>query len=349
MILNFRSSGGPSTIRVPQDMLSIQEAIETSSDGDLVLVSPGIYEEQINFLDKNITLASLMYSGFESDLLEETILDGLGEGPVITINGGQDQSSIVMGFVIENGSSIEAGGGILIKNSSPTISRNIIRNNQAGNCGGSGGGLAILENSYAHIFANTIIDNMVSGDCDCVCYFGGGIYVDETSWPIIGGSVTLGNVFKNNSADYGMELYKSYSNDSSDWVPIYAHHNTFENCPPDFPSEIYPENGWDLDNCHSLLIEGIYLTSPEHFLMYSNFPNPFNSSTSIKVLLNKRGNIQINIFNLKGENIETLSKNNLNKGVNYFKWVPDKIPSGVYFLKLNFDNYVQTQKVLFVK
>ena len=349
LILNFRSSNGPSTIRVPQDITSIQEAIIASSDGDLILVSPGTYEGQIDFLDKNISLASLIYSGFDSSLLEETILDGLVEGPVVTINGGQDQSSLVMGFVIENGFSVESGGGLLIKNSSPTISRNIIRNNQAGDCGGNGGGIAILEDSYAHIFANTIYDNIVSGDCDCVCYFGGGIYVDESSWPIIGGSVTLGNIFENNTADYGMELYRGHSNDSSSWTPIYAHHNIFKNCPPEFPTEVYPENGWDLDNCHSLSVKNTDVISPDAFLIYPNFPNPFNSSTNLKILLNNKGSISLTIFNLKGETIENISIENLNEGINFFKWKPNGIPSGVYFIKSSFNDRIQTQKVLLVK
>ena len=349
LILNFRSSNGPSTIRVPQDITSIQEAIIASSDGDLILVSPGTYEGQIDFLDKNISLASLIYSGFDSSLLEETILDGLGEGPVVTINGGQDQSSLVMGFAIENGFSVESGGGLLIKNSSPTISRNIIRNNQAGDCGGNGGGIAILEDSYAHIFANTVYDNIVSGDCDCVCYFGGGIYVDESSWPIIGGSVTLGNTFENNTADYGMELYRGHSNDSSSWTPIYAHHNIFKNCPPEFPTEVYPENGWDLDNCHSLSVKNTDVISPDAFLIYPNFPNPFNSSTNLKILLNNKGSISLTIFNLKGETIENISIENLNEGINFFKWKPNGIPSGVYFIKSSFNDRIQTQKVLLVK
>ena len=47
-----------------------------------------------------------------------------------------------LGFQIQNGNSHNYGG-ILIENSSPTIDRNIIINNSAGNCGGGGGGIAI--------------------------------------------------------------------------------------------------------------------------------------------------------------------------------------------------------------
>ena len=192
-------------------------------------------------------------------------------------------------------------------------------------------------------------DNIVSGDCDCICYFGGGIYVDESSWPIIGGSITLGNTFENNIADYGMELYRGHSDDSSNWTPIYAHHNTFENCPPEFPAEVYPQNGWDLDNCHSLFVKNNDVMSPDAFLIYPNFPNPFNSSTNLQIFLNNKGSISVTIFNLKGETIENILIEDLDEGINYFKWKPNGIPSGVYFIKSSFNDYIQTQKVLFVK
>ena len=173
--------------------------------------------------------------------------------------------------------------------------------------------------------------------------------MDESSWPIIGGSITLGNTFENNIADYGMELYREHSDDSSNWTPIYAHHNTFENCPPEFPAEVYPQNGWDLDNCHSLFVKNNDVMSPDAFLIYPNFPNPFNSSTNLQIFLNNKGSISVTIFNLKGETIENILIEDLNEGINYFKWKPNGIPSGVYFIKSSFNNYIQTQKVLFVK
>ena len=351
LILDYRAYNGPSIIRVTEDFLSIQSAIESASDGDIILVDPGTYPGQINFLDKNITLASLIYSGYDQNDIAKTILDGNGQGPIVTFNDGQDPSAILLGFIIKNGSASQSGGGILIEDASPTIDRNIIHNNHAGSCGGTGGGIAVQGESYPHIFGNVIHDNIVSGDCDCICYYGGGVYVDTTSWPVLGGSVTLGNTFYNNSADYGTELFRDHDEDTTNWIPIYAHHNIFEDCPPD-SYNVYPINGWDLENCHTLdiTIDIVSDNQPlaEDFYLYPNFPNPFNPLTNIRFFLKTSNTVLLNIYDLEGKLVK-MNKLKLDSGTHVVQWDASQSPSGIYLIKLQAGVNTQIQKAILVK
>ena len=105
-ILDFRSNNGPDVLRVSEEYASIQSAIIDANNGDLILVEPGIYNEQIDFLGKNISLVSLPFSGYEDNNIGIVTLDGGGQGPVVTINSGEDQSSILLGFRIRNGYSL---------------------------------------------------------------------------------------------------------------------------------------------------------------------------------------------------------------------------------------------------
>ena len=348
MILDYRGNNGPDVIRVTQDYPTIQSAIDNSSDGDIIIVDPGTFTGQINFLDKNITLSALIYSGYDENNIEKSILDGNNQGTVVTINGGQDQSTILIGFTIQNGNSNEYGGGILIEDSSPVIDRNIIQGNSAGSCGGAGGGIAIIGDSYPHIFTNEIYNNSVSGDCDCYCYFGGGIYVDTPSWPILGGSITLGNVLYGNTADNGRQLFRDHSADTSSWTPIYAHHNYFQFCPPE-SSDVYPLNGWDLDNCHSITLETdkkqIYA---EQFILYPNYPNPFNPLTKIKFNITEASMVDIIVYDILGN---IIMRNNIyrSEGAHIVEWNASEFSSGIYFIKLVIGVESKIQKAIFVK
>ena len=349
MILDYRSNNGPGVIRVKDDYVTIQAAIENADNGDIILVEPGTYLENIDFLDKNITVASLLFSGYEDYSPDQTIIDGDNQGSVVTINNGQNQSTILLGFNIQNGNSAEFGGGILIEDSSPTIDRNIIQNNYAGSCGGAGGGIAIIGDSYPYIFGNKISNNTTSGDCDCDCYFGGGIYVDSSSWPILGGSVTLGNIIFGNISDNGKQLYRDYGGDTTSWTPIYAHHNYFQFCPPDL-ADVYPLNGWDLENCHTIseLKINDSILNVEEFVLYPNYPNPFNPITNIKFDLIVSSNVSIEIFNVRGENIYSdMSK--LTPGNYLREWNGKGFPSGIYFINVKIGKSSFTQKALLVK
>jgi hypothetical protein len=74
---------------------------------------------------------------------------------------------------------------------------------------------------------------------------------------------------------------------------------------------------------------------PKNYQLHSNFPNPFNSKTTIQFDLPDDSNINLTIYNLLGIEIASLVNKNLLKGVKNINWdgtdnFGDPVPSGVY-------------------
>ena len=180
--VNFLSAA---TINVPADQPTIQDAIKLASTGDVVLVAPGTYSENINFLGKAITVKS-------SGGAKVTIIDGGKVAPVATFAAGETSKSVLQGFTLQNGSSTfnsqYDGGGVYISGSSPRIVGNMIQNNTACN---AGGGIA-AEFSSARIQGNVIRNNSQAGCSGGTG--GGGINIGGA-----GSVVVIGNHIVNNS------------------------------------------------------------------------------------------------------------------------------------------------------
>ncbi|MGB2864479.1 MAG: hypothetical protein WBC05_14220, partial [Sedimentisphaerales bacterium] len=121
---------------VPGGYATIQQAIQGCNNGDVVIVEPGTYFETINFLGKNITVTGT--DPDDPDIVAATIINGDGEGSVVTFENGETSEALLTGFTItggygtavsEIGSNIFWGGGIFCYASSPTIKGNIITDN----------------------------------------------------------------------------------------------------------------------------------------------------------------------------------------------------------------------------
>ena len=90
-----------------QDYTSIQAAVNDANDGDIVLVHPGTYYENIVIEDKFITLASLNYTTGDEQYIYSTILDGNYSGSVIRMElftAPQPADVVIQGFTIIHGS-----------------------------------------------------------------------------------------------------------------------------------------------------------------------------------------------------------------------------------------------------
>ncbi len=88
---------------------------------------------------------------------------------------------------------------------------------------------------------------------------------------------------------------------------------------------------------------------PTDFMLLGNYPNPFNSSTTIKLNLPEAGHIRVDIFNMLGQKIETLYEGNMSAGDNEIVWNGDKSTSGVYFYRVTSGDRTATRKMLMLK
>ena len=91
------------------DFTTIQAAIDVAVDGDVILVHPGTYYENIRFEGKNITLRSL--DPEDDAIVASTVIDGGQNGSVVRFAGTEDERCELSGLTITNGQS-DYGGGI---------------------------------------------------------------------------------------------------------------------------------------------------------------------------------------------------------------------------------------------
>lgn len=93
---------------------------------------------------------------------------------------------------------------------------------------------------------------------------------------------------------------------------------------------------------------------PKEINLYHNFPNPFNSSTTINYQIPKLSHIKIQIFNISGQLIRILQDSKQLPGYYTIIWdgrddFNKSLPSGIYFCKFNADNYNKVIKLSVLK
>ncbi|MEA1973424.1 MAG: FlgD immunoglobulin-like domain containing protein, partial [Candidatus Cloacimonadota bacterium] len=89
-------------------------------------------------------------------------------------------------------------------------------------------------------------------------------------------------------------------------------------------------------------------------LNVTNYPNPFNPTTTIALNMPKAGNAEISIINIKGQIVKTIVNQELDKGQHSFKWNgfdnnDNSVASGVYFYKVETANKTVTNRMLLLK
>ena len=202
LIIAFCEEVRSTTRAVPGDYSTIQAAIDTSSDGDTVLVAPGSYVENVVFRGKRIVVTSWFALNGDVSSIPNTIIDGSSpafsdSGSCVRIVNGEDSTAVLQGFTLTGGHGTLwqdehgafrywEGGGVFIALSSPSVRYNIIRNNDVNQAGGrsTGGGGIRLGDGSPHISNNIIVNN--------AGMYGGGI-VSNFASPVVRNNIVAFN------------------------------------------------------------------------------------------------------------------------------------------------------------
>lgn len=196
-------------LEVPTQYASIQEAIDSASNNDIILVLPGVYFENLDLKGKAIVLRS--ESGPNATIIDGSAPENPDIASVIRCLNNEGADTVIEGFTLTHGKGImiagigSLGGGVFCWESRPTIRNNIIHSNIVSGDGGAiylgdsnstvennliynntgvmhGGGIAVMNGSRPSIKDNTICYNatgLVAGKG-----WGGGIGC-KSSMPLI--------------------------------------------------------------------------------------------------------------------------------------------------------------------
>ena len=93
----------------------------------------------------------------------------------------------------------------------------------------------------------------------------------------------------------------------------------------------------------------VEVTGPKDFALYQNYPNPFNPTTTIKFALPVTANLSLNVYNTLGEKVAEIFNGELEEGYHEMMFNASGLSSGIYFYKIESENYTATKKLMLLK
>jgi hypothetical protein len=191
-----------------QTNTTIQSAINAASTGDTILVAPGTYYENIDFLGKAITVTS-------SGGAAKTIINGGNKGGMATVvfRSNEQSNSVLSNFTITGGGDTlfagtsdggiyVAGGDPFVDVTSPTIENNIITANYCHNIDIAAAAPTIRNNEVSGL-----LQDSQGSQGESYCTFGSAIYIGGDAYAGVTGTTIIGNTIENNLTGSAISLW----------------------------------------------------------------------------------------------------------------------------------------------
>lgn len=122
----------------------------------------------------------------------------------------------------------------------------------------------------------------------------------------------------------------------------------------------YYQADWNTEDRGSMFVNNLQITAGEvttnevenianSFQLDQNFPNPFNPNTNISYTLEQSSTVQLNVFNMLGQEVRTLEKGFKNAGTHTVNFDASQLNSGMYMYQLRTEAGTITRKMTLIK
>ncbi|MCX6145585.1 MAG: T9SS type A sorting domain-containing protein [Ignavibacteriales bacterium] len=89
-----------------------------------------------------------------------------------------------------------------------------------------------------------------------------------------------------------------------------------------------------LETYYLTFVKSLKNTAPENIVLHQNYPNPFNPVTNIVYEIPFSANVQLSIYNMLGQKVNTLVNETEKRGTYRVQFEGSSLSSGVYFYRL---------------
>jgi hypothetical protein len=134
---------------------------------------------------------------------------------------------------------------------------------------------------------------------------------------------------------------------------------TFRVPPAQFPTTVFDStlnitynDKWSVINPPDSVVVSVMTFSglvPTSYRLYQNYPNPFNPTSSIKFDIPRVSGVELIIYDVLGREVAVLVDQQLKPGTYEVAFDGTNLPSGVFFYKLEADDYVEVRKMVLIK
>ena len=114
-------------------------------------------------------------------------------------------------------------------------------------------------------------------------------------------------------------------------------------------ADVYIDNVSLTIEDHTDVAEQEDRNQPNDFRLNQNYPNPFNPSTQIAYYLPVSDHVSLKIYNLRGQEIETLVNAFQHAGQHEITWQPQGLSNGIFFYRLKAGGFTETRKLILQK